>query len=297
MGKIIKQAFTLIELLVVIAIIGIFSGLIVVSMNGITQKATIAKAQVFSNSLKNSLMMNLVSEWKFDGTTSDGVVATASDLADNWGGNNCSASGVAPIVKTETNCVSGSCLYFDKDSDGYLTCGNLGTYPSFTINFWERKTSQSDYNCFLEGSGWNNAFHFWSNGDAIYTRVGDGTNTVVMGSVAKLGTIWNNITFITDKNVNLQRLYVNGAFVNSVSISTVTGNTTIADFVIGFSQGNSSPNNQFRGFIDDVRVYSAAMSASQIREHYYVGLNNLLINGGITKGDYLSRINELGYEY
>ena len=52
MNKFIKQAFTLIELLVVIAIIGILSGLIVVSMSGVTQKATIAKAQVFSNSLR-----------------------------------------------------------------------------------------------------------------------------------------------------------------------------------------------------------------------------------------------------
>jgi len=66
MHKIFRQAFTLIELLVVIAIIGILSGLIIVSMNGITNSATVAKAQVFSNSLRNALMMNLVSEWKFD---------------------------------------------------------------------------------------------------------------------------------------------------------------------------------------------------------------------------------------
>jgi prepilin-type N-terminal cleavage/methylation domain-containing protein len=54
MNELIKKAFTLIELLVVIAIIGILSGLIVVSMGGVTQKANIAKAQVFSNSLKNA---------------------------------------------------------------------------------------------------------------------------------------------------------------------------------------------------------------------------------------------------
>ena len=49
MHKIKQLAFTLIELLVVIAVIGILSGLIVVSMSGVTNKATIAKAQVFSN--------------------------------------------------------------------------------------------------------------------------------------------------------------------------------------------------------------------------------------------------------
>ena len=55
MNRFIKKAFTLIELLVVIAIIGILSGLIVVTMSGVTQKARIAKAQAFSNSLRNAL--------------------------------------------------------------------------------------------------------------------------------------------------------------------------------------------------------------------------------------------------
>jgi len=81
MNKLLKQAFTLIELLVVIAIIGILSGLIVVSMGNMNQKATIAKAQVFSNSLRNSLMANIVSEWKMD----EGSGATVNDT---WGGLN-----------------------------------------------------------------------------------------------------------------------------------------------------------------------------------------------------------------
>ena len=66
MNKLLKTAFTLIELLVVIAIIGILSGLIVVSMSGVTEKANIAKSQVFSNSLRNSLMINTVSQYNFN---------------------------------------------------------------------------------------------------------------------------------------------------------------------------------------------------------------------------------------
>ena len=69
MSKLIKQAFTLIELLVVIAIIGILSGLIVVAMGGVTQKATIAKSQIFSNSLRNSLMLDILAQYTFDDIT------------------------------------------------------------------------------------------------------------------------------------------------------------------------------------------------------------------------------------
>jgi prepilin-type N-terminal cleavage/methylation domain-containing protein len=81
MRRINISAFTLIELLVVIAIIGILSALIIVGMSSTTQKATIAKAQVFSNSLRNSLMNNLISEWKFNGSgLNDGDNATQRTL-------------------------------------------------------------------------------------------------------------------------------------------------------------------------------------------------------------------------
>ncbi|MFA5013447.1 MAG: type II secretion system protein, partial [Candidatus Paceibacterota bacterium] len=84
MNKRLFRAFTLIELLVVIAIIGILSALIIVGMNSTTQKATIAKAQVFSNSLRNSLMGNLISEWKFDQVN----VPAANQTPDSWSGGN-----------------------------------------------------------------------------------------------------------------------------------------------------------------------------------------------------------------
>jgi prepilin-type N-terminal cleavage/methylation domain-containing protein len=115
MHKLLKQAFTLIELLVVIAIIGILSGLIVVAMGGVTEKASIAKSQVFSNSLRNSLMLNLVSEWKFDGVTTERA-ATNADVIDSWGSVNngtIPASPAIPTIKPESDCVSGSCLSFD----------------------------------------------------------------------------------------------------------------------------------------------------------------------------------------
>jgi len=84
MNKLIKRSFALIELLVVIATIGILSGLIVVSMSGVTNKATIAKGQIFSNSLRNSLMANLVSEWKFDQVNNPSTDQTP----DSWSGGN-----------------------------------------------------------------------------------------------------------------------------------------------------------------------------------------------------------------
>jgi len=125
MNKLIKQAFTLIELLVVIAIIGILSSLIVVSMSGVTQKANIAKAQVFSNSLRNSLMLNLVSEWKFD-------EGTGTSTFDNWQVKTGTISG--SIWKTETSCVYKNCLQFD--TDDYVSASGVSLSGDYSLEGW-----------------------------------------------------------------------------------------------------------------------------------------------------------------
>ena len=125
-----KLAFTLIELLVVIAVIGILSGLIVVSMSGTSQKATIAKAQIFSNSLRNSLMSDMVSQWKFD-------EASGTTAYDFWGGNNATLSGTVLPQITTAGCVYGNCLYLD-GANSYLSVANVNNlkFSTGTASIW-----------------------------------------------------------------------------------------------------------------------------------------------------------------
>ena len=127
MNKKIQKAFTLIELLVVIAIIGILSGLIITTMSGATESARIAKLKVYSNSVRDTLGANLVSEWKFD----EGSSITASDTwgtntgtLKEYGGATCAFSSTlhCPQWQSETNCISGKCLSFD-GADDYVECG------------------------------------------------------------------------------------------------------------------------------------------------------------------------------
>jgi hypothetical protein len=46
----------------------------------------------------------------------------------------------------------------------------------------------------------------------------------------------------------------------------------------------------YKGLIDEVRVYNAAIPTSQIEEQYYAGLNDLLVQGEIAGKEYSDRV-------
>ena len=300
MNKIIKQAFTLIELLVVIAIIGILSGLIVVSMSGVTQKANIAKAQVFSNSLRNSLMANIVGEWKFDDITnyteSNGIKTigtTSSNISDSWNGNHRTASG-GPVLKEGNDCVLGKCILFDNSND-YINCGNgtsLNLANIITISAWV-KSSSFVANMVVLGKG------YWNTQKSYMLQF---ESTTTLGFYSSAGNIswvhggewthgkWRHV--LATINGSSGKLYVDGvqkALNNSIGTIPTVG----SNLFIGVQSDNTSYADYFSGSIDDVRIFNAVASISQIKEQYFAGLNSLLFNGSMSKEEYLSRINSI----
>jgi prepilin-type N-terminal cleavage/methylation domain-containing protein len=302
MIRILKQAFTLIELLVVIAIIGILSGLIVVAMGGVTEKANIAKSQVFSNSLKNSLMMNLISEWRLDENT-----GTAT--ADSWsGGNNGTLVGLThlPVWKTGSNCINGSCLQFD-GIDDYIDFGNksnlsMGTGDA-TISFWVNfnnavapqhevlvkcgaisSTPPDDGYQIWRWSGTSRLYGFFRQGSS--GRLGGNLSPDILKS-----NTWYNITIVFTRSSVIQA-YINGEKQTgySINISSQQGNIQNSLNLLVGSYDSSILH--LAGKMDEIRIYNAAMPTSQIKEQYYAGLNKLLANGGITEEEYLSRLKD-----
>lgn len=281
-------AFTLIELLVVIAIIGILSGLIVVTMNGVTAKANIAKSQIFSNSLRNALMLNLVSEWKFD-------EGTGQVTSDSWsGGNTGTLIGPThlPTWKTGSDCVNGSCIQFD-GIDDYVGCGtnsNLDITGDITIAAWINPLSLKITPIVRKGytsSPWSvaqnaGAFEFFY------------TISSTWGGVSASVLSTNQWQFIVatrsfSGTIATLKLYKNGIVRNSTTITGVPDSSSVKAS-LGYDSGGGQ---FFHGLIDDVRIYNAAIPTSQIKEQYYLGLNNLLKNGSITEEEYSNRISEI----
>ena len=313
-----KLAFTLIELLVVIAVIGILSGLIVVSMSGVTNKATIAKSQIFSNSLRNSLMTNLVSEWKLDDVSGTSAI-------DAWNGvNSGTLFGVSDTTAgygdTHTsgwmssgNCVSGTCLKLDGTND-YVSINNssslnIGT-GDFTITIWvnllDQPTADNARFFFkvisspaLEG------YNFAIYGNTGYVEgyiAENGTSRFVRANKTALeNTGWHYLVFSIDRDSATGiKIYVDGSqetYSTQDNPTTISGDiTTTAPLVLG--RNELSPTNTYvNGKIDELRIYNAAIPTSQIREQYYVGLNNMLNNGSINKEEYQKRIYSFAINY
>ena len=290
MNKLLKQAFTLIELLVVIAIIGILSGLIVVSMGGMSDRATIAKAQVFSNSLKNSIMMDLVSEWRLEG-----------DAVDTWGINEGTITGATTLT---SGCARDNCLSFD-GVDDYLSMGSdnsLNFTGDYTIEMfvYNEAGTVSYPTLFNRSTGGANGF-FWvftGGTDEVNIRFqySNGSSTQEVSSFANVlpKDKWTHLVFTFTNSDGVLKLYTNGNYITS---RTLTTSQPIDDGILYFGiyqLGSSSP---FKGRLDEIRWYHATMPAYVIKEHYFSALNSLFASGQVTEDEYVNFISQLNNTY
>jgi prepilin-type N-terminal cleavage/methylation domain-containing protein len=293
MPQIIKKAFTLIELLVVIAIIGILSGMIVVGMSGVTNKANVAKGQVFSNSLRNALMTDIIGEWKFDELT---TAINGTVIQDSWGGlnNGTLYTGADPAVnKVSTDCVSGKCLSFD-GTDDYIDCGSgLNITSTITIESWintNTLTLPNTYKMIFNGNASGNSYLAISTNLKAYPFLSlniGGTQRTLSSTFTPIINTWYHIvgTYDGDK----MRIYING------SLSTTSPSYVGALNMVGAKYIGKYVNvgYNFSGLMDDIRIYDVAVPISQIKQQYYIGLNSLLANGSITSKEYKEKINNI----
>ena len=293
-----QTSFTLIELLVVIVIIGILAGVIMISTASSVNKANISKLKVFENSIDNNLAANMVSRWKLDQIIGAAAPYTTSDA---WGSNTGTlGDGITattyPTLLSESECVTKKCMDFD-GLGNYISIpdnNSLRIYNEITMEGWINASSISStyysgllrketsylimFNptktvstyIYLEGVGWRSC---------------PSPNTITYG-------VWHHIVGTYDGNTI--KIFLDGRSNQLTNVGKI--NLSTANLQIGHGYFGGGVSYLFDGLIDDVRIYSAALSTSQIKQNYIAGLDSLLSNENISKEEYNERINVLAYE-
>jgi len=300
-----QQSFTLIELLVVIVIIGILVGVIMISTSSSIDKANIAKSKVFEESVQNNLAANMVSAWDADHVTK----GTTWVLNDKWGNNNgtfydgtvttCSTTACPQIVNDKN---MGNVLSFD-GVDDYVGMGDVLDMRTddMTICTWI-KTSATTGQYFISkaraaAQNYRYAFGIESGKLRIFMQ-GDSLSSdiVVSGNIPVCDSRWHFASATYDRNGKAS-IYIDGIYDNSLSISHWNGMDMNHDnpFRIGSytAYDNVTVSVPFSGYLDDIKIFNAALSSSQIKQNYIAELDSLLSKNLISKEDYNQKIKNL----
>jgi prepilin-type N-terminal cleavage/methylation domain-containing protein len=283
-----EKAFTLIELLVVIAIVGILAGLAAVNMSGATERAKIAKSQTFASSAKHFMATDLAGEWIFD----------SQNVNDSSGNNNNGTlyGGASYSVDTPYGSNSSGRYSLSLDgTNGYADLGNAANlqFPGqFTYLAWIKPSSLDGYRAIIthrkNSSG--AVAGLWLVDGNLYTDVWNNDRSSTPSGTAAVALSAGKwyLAGLTRDGSGAVRIWLDGKF---YSIGNSTGPLT--NFDMPLKAGQHQSNQYFAGLIDDVQVYTQALSASEIREKYLAGLDRILAGGQITRMEYQQKLSEI----
>ncbi|MEK7482546.1 MAG: LamG-like jellyroll fold domain-containing protein [Patescibacteria group bacterium] len=253
--------FTVIELLVVIAVIGLLSSIVLVSLDlpGKRRQATLAKTLEFSQSIQSAIGDELVGSWTFENVAG----GKAPDMS---GYNNVGTIYGATQVdglKLASGAGTGQALSFD--GNDYLEIpysASLGLPANNeTVLFWVKHNGSS--NMFFESSGWSRRLFgtvwvFTDAGNTYYQLGADGSND---GN-------WHLVGYtITGRTI---KSYVDGKQISEVTTSADVC-CTASTWWVGRVCSGSTCDLYYTGLIDEVRIYTKALTAGEIQKQYAEG--------------------------
>jgi alpha-L-arabinofuranosidase len=200
--------------------------------------------------------------WAFD----EGAGTIAADSS----GNGHTATLGAGVSWVAGNVGSGA-ISLTGTSDGVVTANGpvVNTAGSFTASAWVDLASLSGYQTVVSIAGTTVAgFYLGLRADTgafSFARLpsdADGTATVIAAPTAPLTGTWHHIVGVDDASAGTLTLYVDGQSMGSVPYTggwMATGNTLIGH---GFYSGQQV--DYVDGSIDDVELFSSALSAAQV---------------------------------
>ncbi len=266
------KSFTLIELLVVIAIIGLLSSIVLVSLKGVRERAKIAKTLEFSQSIQNALGSEAVGIWSFD----EGSGSTAKDSSGY--GNNGTLVGNPQRTDDTPHKVAGTgsgknALSFDGIGNYVSVSGMRSISRPFTIELWLKIPLPDTWRYLLaRGNGTTLPIILQSSGAAQGEK---GKMLFRPQCGASYTTAWTKNILADGSWHHLVGVHTTSQVI--VYEDGVQGNTYSAAFDCSSEDNflfmtNIDKTSFCAGFLDEVRIYSQALTLGEIQKHYAEGL-------------------------
>ncbi len=211
---------------------------------------------------QRTLLTVAVADWTFD----EGSGTVAADSSGNGHAATLSAGATWAAGNVGTHA-----LKLNGSSTGVATATGpvVNTAASFSVSTWVKLTTLSGYQTFVSIASTNVAgFFLQLRGDtgtfgfARLSSDATGNATYVAAPSAPQTNTWYHIVGVDDTAAGTLSLYVDGQLVGSTSYTSAwaaTGNTLIGH---GFYGGNQV--DYVNGYIDEVQLYSSALTAAQI---------------------------------
>lgn len=208
---------------------------------------------------------------------------TTSIVNDSWGSNDGAVSG---SVQNLSNAIRNSGVYFQGVNDQAIrTDSNVGIQNQATMSAWINVRGKGDnsYNRYVtydaanvENYGENGILIYWdADGLEWGFRINiNGSGTKVTENQDIPRNDWIHVLGTWDGEVI--KLYLNG---NEYQSKQLSGNFDDSNCRLSVGNRSDIATDHVDAFIDDVRLYDVALSASQVRKVYRYGTRGINLRG------------------
>lgn len=211
---------------------------------------------------------SIAAEWKMNESswTNDCSASTALDSSAYLNHGKSCPNTTGPLGG-ETSCISGKCGLFDGSND-YVDGGNatsLDITQTITISLWVNWPSAALKEIIVKmdnSNGSPGSYEFYqSNNNVVFrTRSVSGNRDLSSAGTITSGT-WTHIVATWDGAT--KKIFINGSQDNNTQAQPAPIYSTTGKLTIGAYATTAYP---FSGYIDEVRIYSRAISACEVCE-------------------------------
>jgi hypothetical protein len=197
------------------------------------------------------------------------VDSVGTNTGDYFGGPTLGAAGAMPSD-------SNTAVQFDGVDDYATVARQIST--DFSIEFWFKSTQTAGATCTqwwqgtrlvdAEISGGNDDFGTSLCGGRVIAGVGGSADLSVFSGTGYNNGSWHHVVMTRSATTGVFQLFVDGSSVGSTTAHT---RPLTASAILSFGR-SQVPDGYFAGTMDEVAVYTTALSGATVTAHYDAGL-------------------------